>query len=411
METIVEKYSIEKIRSDFPNLSVQIKGKKLRYLDNAATTHKPNSVINSLQSYYTESNSNIHRGVHSLSQKATSLYENSREVVRSFINASSLEEVIFTKGTTEGINLVANSFAKRYIKNGSVILLSQMEHHSNIVPWQLVAEQFGATIKVIPMFENGELDLEAFSELIKENVSILSIVHMSNSLGTINPVKEMISKAHLEGVTVLVDAAQSAQHIPIDVQDLDCDFLVFSAHKLYGPTGVGVLYGKKKLLEEMPPFLGGGDMILSVTFEKTTYNKLPFKFEAGTPNIAGVIAFSEALNYMNTIGVSNIQTYEQTLLEECTNQIQEIPNVRIIGNAANKASIVSFVIKDIHPHDIGSLLDLDGIAVRAGHHCTQPVMNYYSIPATSRISFGLYNNKEEIDFTVNSIRSIIKLFA
>ncbi len=411
METIVEKYSIEKIRSDFPNLSVQIKGKKLRYLDNAATTHKPNSVINSLQSYYTESNSNIHRGVHSLSQKATSLYENSREVVRSFINASSLEEVIFTKGTTEGINLVANSFAKRYIKNGSVILLSQMEHHSNIVPWQLVSEQFGATIKVIPMFENGELDLEAFSELIKENVSILSIVHMSNSLGTINPVKEMISKAHLEGVTVLVDAAQSAQHIPIDVQDLDCDFLVFSAHKLYGPTGVGVLYGKKKLLEEMPPFLGGGDMILSVTFEKTTYNKLPFKFEAGTPNIAGVIAFSEALNYMNTIGVSNIQTYEQTLLEECTNQIQEIPNVRIIGNAANKASIVSFVIKDIHPHDIGSLLDLDGIAVRAGHHCTQPVMNYYSIPATSRISFGLYNNKEEIDFTVNSIRSIIKLFA
>jgi len=411
METIVEKYSIEKIRSDFPNLSVQIKGKKLRYLDNAATTHKPNSVINSLQSYYTESNSNIHRGVHSLSQKATSLYENSREVVRSFINASSLEEVIFTKGTTEGINLVANSFAKRYIKNGSVILLSQMEHHSNIVPWQLVAEQFGATIKVIPMFENGELDLEAFSELIKENVSILSIVHMSNSLGTINPVKEMISKAHLEGVTVLVDAAQSAQHIPIDVQDLDCDFLAFSAHKLYGPTGVGVLYGKKKLLEEMPPFLGGGDMILSVTFEKTTYNKLPFKFEAGTPNIAGVIAFSEALNYMNTIGVSNIQTYEQTLLEECTNQIQEIPNVRIIGNAANKASIVSFVIKDIHPHDIGSLLDLDGIAVRAGHHCTQPVMNYYSIPATSRISFGLYNNKEEIDFTVNSIRSIIKLFA
>jgi cysteine desulfurase/selenocysteine lyase len=404
-------YPIEQIRSQFPNLSVEIKGKKLRYLDNAATTHKPISVLETLESYYKTSNSNIHRGVHTLSQKATTLYENTRTIVKNFINAEHLEEVIFTKGTTEGINLVANSFGRRFLRKGSVILLSQMEHHSNIVPWQLVAQQYEATIKVIPMFENGELDMEAFSTMIKENVSILSIVQMSNSLGTINPVKEMIEIAHKEGVIVLVDAAQSAQHLPIDVQDLNCDFLVFSGHKLYGPTGVGVLYGKKKLLEEMPPYMGGGDMILSVTFEKTTYNKLPAKFEAGTPNIAGVIGLGTALEYMKSIGLDSIREYEKVLLEECTNQLSEIPELRIIGTASEKASVISFTLKNIHPHDIGSLLDVDGIAVRAGHHCCQPVMNYYGIPATTRISFGLYNTVEEIEYTVKSIRSIISLFA
>lgn len=410
IDTIVQ-YPLEQIRSHFPNLSVEIKGKKLRYLDNAATTHKPQSVINAITSYYQESNSNIHRGVHTLSQNATKMYENTRTVVKEFINANALEEVIFTKGTTEGINLVANSFGKRFLKQGSVILLSQMEHHSNIVPWQLVAEQYGAVIKVIPMFESGELDIEAFSRLITENVSILSIVHMSNSLGTINPVKEMIELAHKEGVIVLVDAAQSAQHIPIDVQDLDCDFLVFSGHKLYGPTGVGVLYGKKTILNELPPFMGGGDMILSVTFEKTTYNKLPAKFEAGTPNISGVIGLGSALTYMNSIGIDAIQEHEKSLLIECTNQLQEIPELRIIGTAKEKASVISFTLKNIHPHDVGSLLDADGIAVRAGHHCSQPVMNFYGIPATTRISFGMYNTIEEIDDTVKSIRSIIKMFA
>jgi len=410
IDTIVQ-YPLEQIRSHFPNLSVEIKGKKLRYLDNAATTHKPQSVINAITSYYQESNSNIHRGVHTLSQNATKMYENTRTVVKEFINANALEEVVFTKGTTEGINLVANSFGKRFLKQGSVILLSQMEHHSNIVPWQLVAEQYGAVIKVIPMFESGELDIEAFSRLITENVSILSIVHMSNSLGTINPVKEMIELAHKEGVIVLVDAAQSAQHIPIDVQDLDCDFLVFSGHKLYGPTGVGVLYGKKTILNELPPFMGGGDMILSVSFEKTTYNKLPAKFEAGTPNISGVIGLGSALTYMNSIGIDAIQEHEKSLLIECTNQLQEIPELRIIGTAKEKASVISFTLKNIHPHDVGSLLDADGIAVRAGHHCSQPVMNYYGIPATTRISFGMYNTIEEIDDTVKSIRSIIKMFA
>lgn len=410
IDTIVQ-YPLEQIRSHFPNLSVEIKGKQLRYLDNAATTHKPQSVINAITSYYQESNSNIHRGVHTLSQNATKMYENTRTVVKEFINANALEEVVFTKGTTEGINLVANSFGKRFLKQGSVILLSQMEHHSNIVPWQLVAEQYGAVIKVIPMFESGELDMEEFSRLITENVSILSIVHMSNSLGTINPVKEMIKLAHKEGVIVLVDAAQSAQHIPIDVQDLDCDFLVFSGHKLYGPTGVGVLYGKKTILNELPPFMGGGDMILSVSFEKTTYNKLPAKFEAGTPNISGVIGLGSALTYMNSIGIDAIQEHEKSLLIECTNQLQEIPELRIIGTAKEKASVISFTLKNIHPHDVGSLLDADGIAVRAGHHCSQPVMNYYGIPATTRISFGMYNTIEEIDDTVNSIRSIIKMFA
>lgn len=410
LDTIVQ-YPVEQIRSHFPNLSIDIKGKKLRYLDNAATTHKPQSVIDAINSYYKESNSNIHRGVHTLSQKATKLYENTRSVVKEFINANALEEIIFTKGTTEGINLVANSFGKKFLKQGSVILLSQMEHHSNIVPWQLVAEQYGAVIKVIPMFESGELDMDAFSRLITENVSILSIVHMSNSLGTINPVKEMIELAHKEGAMVLVDAAQSAQHLQIDVQELDCDFLVFSGHKLYGPTGVGVLYGKKNILNELPPFMGGGDMILSVTFEKTTFNKLPAKFEAGTPNISGVIGLGSALTYMNSIGIDAIQEYEKSLLIECTNQLQDIPELQIIGTAKEKASVISFTIKNIHPHDVGSLLDADGIAVRAGHHCSQPVMNFYGIPATSRISFGMYNTIEEIDDTVKSIRSIIKMFA
>ncbi|MBL8003754.1 MAG: cysteine desulfurase [Candidatus Kapabacteria bacterium] len=410
LDTIVQ-YPVEQIRSHFPNLSIDIKGKKLRYLDNAATTHKPQSVIDAINSYYKESNSNIHRGVHTLSQKATKLYENTRSVVKEFINANALEEIIFTKGTTEGINLVANSFGKKFLKQGSVILLSQMEHHSNIVPWQLVADQYGAVIKVIPMFESGELDMDAFSRLITENVSILSIVHMSNSLGTINPVKEMIELAHKEGAMVLVDAAQSAQHLQIDVQELDCDFLVFSGHKLYGPTGVGVLYGKKNILNELPPFMGGGDMILSVTFEKTTFNKLPAKFEAGTPNISGVIGLGSALTYMNSIGIDAIQEYEKSLLIECTNQLQDIPELQIIGTAKEKASVISFTIKNIHPHDVGSLLDADGIAVRAGHHCSQPVMNFYGIPATSRISFGMYNTIEEIDDTVKSIRSIIKMFA
>lgn len=400
---------IEKIRNDFPILKTTIKGKPLIYLDNAATTQKPLSVTERIKTYYIAENSNIHRGVHYLSQKATDEYENARKTVKQYINAKSPEEVIFTKGTTDAINLLAYSFTKKYMQAGDEVIISMMEHHANIVPWQIQAEDRGIKIKVAPVDNNGDLILEEFEKLFTERTRLVSIIHVSNAIGTVNPAKEIIEIAHSFGVPVLLDAAQSIQHLKVDVQDLDCDFLAFSGHKIYGPTGVGVLYGKKKYLEKMPPYQSGGDMILSVSFDKTEYNELPYKFEAGTPNISGVIGLGEAINYLNTIGLDNIYNYEKELLKYAEEQISLIPEVEIIGNAKNKCSLVSFNIEGIHPHDIGTLLDGDGIAVRTGQHCAEPIICKYGLPATTRASFSFYNTKIEIDALINSVKRIIEL--
>lgn len=409
---IVEKkvFEVEKIRTDFPILSRLIHGKKLVYFDNAATTQKPNQVIETIQNYYTNLNSNIHRGVHYLSEAATKEYECVRKIIQNFINAKHLEEIIYTRGTTESINLVASSYGYSNFKEGDEILISAMEHHSNIVPWQIICQRTGAKLKVIPMNDNGEIILEEFDKLLNEKTKFVSIVQVSNSLGTINPVKYIIDKAHKFNIPVLVDAAQSIQHLKIDVQELDCDFLAFSGHKIYGPTGIGILYGKKKHLIEMPPYQGGGDMIMSVSFEKTIYNELPYKFEAGTPNIAGVIGLGVAIRYVNNIGIEVIENYEKELLDYATNLLSEMPDLKIIGTAENKASVISFIINNAHPHDVGTILDRDGIAIRTGHHCTEPVMRRFNIPATSRASFSFYNTFEEIDVLAKSLKKVINLF-
>jgi cysteine desulfurase / selenocysteine lyase len=407
---IIYKYDIEKVRKDFPILSMKVHGKKLVYLDNAATTQKPAAVINALKKYYEEENSNIHRGVHTLSEKATKVFEDAREKVRNFINAKSIREVIFTKGTTESINLIANSFGKKFIKEGDEIIISYMEHHSNIVPWQMLCEEKKAILKVVPINDMGELELDAFYSLISEKTKLISIVYVSNSLGSVNPVNEIIEAAHGKGIPVLLDAAQAVNHIPVDVQELNCDFLVFSGHKLYGPTGIGIMYGKEEMLKPLPPYQGGGDMISKVTFEETRYNELPFKFEAGTPNIAGAVGLGAAIDYLTAIGLKEIAAYEKELLEYATEQLLKIKELSIIGNAKNKCSVVSFVLDGIHPHDIGTFLDYEGIAVRTGHHCTQPVMERFNVPATSRASFALYNTKEEVDILVKGIEKVIEVF-
>jgi cysteine desulfurase / selenocysteine lyase len=407
---IIYKYDIEKVRKDFPILSMKVHGKKLVYLDNAATTQKPAAVINALKKYYEEENSNIHRGVHTLSEKATKVFEDAREKVRNFINAKSIKEVIFTKGTTESINLIANSFGKKFIKEGDEIIISYMEHHSNIVPWQMLCEEKKAILKVVPINDMGELELDAFYSLISEKTKLISIVYVSNSLGSVNPVNEIIEAAHGKGIPVLLDAAQAVNHIPVDVQELNCDFLVFSGHKLYGPTGIGIMYGKEEMLKPLPPYQGGGDMISKVTFEETRYNELPFKFEAGTPNIAGAVGLGAAIDYLTAIGLKEIAAYEKELLEYATEQLLKIKELSIIGNAKNKCSVVSFVLDGIHPHDIGTFLDYEGIAVRTGHHCTQPVMERFNVPATSRASFALYNTKEEVDILVKGIEKVIEVF-
>ncbi|HPI37975.1 MAG TPA: cysteine desulfurase [Ignavibacteriaceae bacterium] len=404
-------YDIQKIRSDFPILSRPIHNKPLVYLDNAATTHKPKCVIDKVSEYYSELNSNIHRGVHYLSQKATVEYENAREKVLRFINASKLSEIIFTKGTTDSINLVANSFGRKFISKDDEIIISHMEHHSNIVPWQILCEEKGAKLKVIPIDDKGEIIYEEFEKLISTKTKLVSIVHISNSLGTINPVKEIIETAHSYGIPVLVDGAQGVQHLTVDVKELDCDFYVFSGHKLYGPTGIGILYGKQKILEQMPPYQGGGDMIASVTFEKTTYNSLPYKFEAGTPNIIGGIALGTAIDYMNSVRMEKISGYENSLTVYAANVFSNIEGLKIIGTSKNKAGIISFVLENIHPHDIGTILDFDGIAIRTGHHCTQPVMQRYGVPATARISLGMYNTKDEIDYTAAALKKVFEVFA
>jgi len=402
------EFNVEEIRNQFPILQRKVNGKNLVYFDNGATAQKPQLVIDSISKYYSYENANIHRGVHFLSQEATTAYENARETIQSYIHAAESCEVIFTKGTTDSINLVAFSLGET-LNPGDEILISYMEHHSNIVPWQMLCERKGLVLKVIPIHENGELNMEEFDNLLSEKTKLLSITHVSNTLGTINPVENLIKKAHAVGAKVLIDGAQSIQHFPIDVQVLDCDFFAFGGHKVYGPTGVGVLYGKKELLESLPPYQGGGDMIAKVSFEKTTYNELPHKFEAGTPHISGGIALGKAFEFMQQLNIQDVIEYEHSLLVYAEEVLSTFKDLRIIGTASNKASVVSFVVDNVHPFDIGTLLDKQGIAVRTGHHCTQPLMDFYQIPGTIRASFALYNTKAEIDLFATALERSIQM--
>ncbi len=401
---------IAKIRSDFPILSRKIYDKPLVYFDNGATTHKPACVVDKITEMYYTVNSNVHRGVHFLSQEATNAHENSRKTVQRFINAKSSNEIVFTRGATEAINLVASSFCREFCKEGDEILITEMEHHSNIVPWQIQGEIAGTHLCVAPINENGELIIDEFEKKITDRTKLISVIHISNVLGTINPIKRIIEIAHSRGIPVLIDAAQSIQHTEIDVQDLDCDFLVFSSHKIYGPTGIGVLYGKEKWLEKMPPYQGGGEMISSVSFEKTTYNELPYKFEAGTPDFIGSSALASALDYVSAIGIKNIFNYEDELLRYATGKLLQIEGLEIIGNARQKSSVISFLINNIHPYDMGTLLDRMGVAIRTGHHCAEPLMRRLGIEGTMRASFAIYNTKEEVDIFVDAIKRIVKMF-
>jgi cysteine desulfurase/selenocysteine lyase len=403
-------FPIEKIRADFPILKEKIRNKPLVYLDNAATCQKPQVVIDSITHCYTHEYANIHRGVHTLSVKATDRYEGAREKVKDFINAASTKEIIFVKGATEAINLVAQTYGKANIKQGDEILITAMEHHSNIVPWQMLCEEVGAILRVAPINEQGELIIDEFEALINDKTKLVSVVHMSNALGTVNPVEKIISMAKAKHIPVLLDGAQAIPHMSVDVQKLDCDFYVFSGHKLYAPSGTGVLYGKQAMLEAMPPYQGGGDMIRKVTFEETEYNALPYKFEAGTPNIAGVIGLGAAIDYLTEIGMDNVAAYEAELLDYATEKAQKVKGLRIIGEAAGKGAILSFVLDKIHPHDIGTMLDSLGIAVRAGHHCAMPVMDFFEVPATARASFAMYNTTQEIDVLIDGIEQLIEVF-
>lgn len=398
------------VRRDFPILSQKVNNRPLVYFDNAATTQKPQSVIQSLVDYYEGYNSNVHRGVHALSLKATNGFEGARETIRQFINARYTHEIIYTRGTTEAINLVASTWGRQNIKAGDEILISELEHHSNIVPWQLLCEEKNAVLRVLPVTDDGSLDLEAFSLLLNERTRLFAITHVSNSLGTINPLKELIALAHNNNTLVLVDGAQALSHIKVDVQDLDCDFYAFSAHKVYGPMGIGGLYGKENILDSMPPYQGGGEMIKSVTFQKTQYNELPFKFEAGTPNAGGAIAFATALDYVSSLGINTIAAYENELCAYATNRLLERGNIRLIGTAPEKAAVISFLIDKIHPYDAGTILDQLGIAVRTGNHCTQPLMDRYGLPGTIRASLAFYNTKDEVDLMIEGINKVETLF-
>lgn len=400
-----------KIREDFPILKREVNGKPLVYLDNAASSQKPLQVIDAIGHYYSHYNANVHRGVHTLSQEGTVAFENSRDLVKNFINAAKTEEVIFTKGTTNSINLLAYSFGRKFIQSGDEIIISAMEHHSNIVPWQMLCEEKNAVLKVVPINENGELIFEEYVKLLSEKTKLVSIVHVSNALGTINPVKQIIEEAHKKNIPVHVDGAQAAPHSYIDVQALDCDFYSFSGHKMCAPTGIGILYGKQKWLNEMPPFEGGGEMIKTVSFEKTTYNDLPFKFEAGTPNIEGAIVLGEAIKYLQNIGLDSIAVRENELLILAYKALSELENIRFIGTAKQKSSVISFLVGNIHPYDMGMILDKMGIAVRTGHHCTQPLMNIFEIPGTVRASFSFYNNENDVDRLVEGVKKAIKMLA
>jgi len=403
-------YDVGRIRRDFPILSRRVYGKPLVYLDNAATTQKPAAVIETMKSFYENSYANIHRGVHFLSVQASDAYEKARERARDFVNAAETREIVFVRGTTEGINLVAQTYGRANVGNGDEVLISALEHHSNIVPWQILCEEKGARLRVAPINERGEVRLDELEKLLSEKTRILAISHVSNALGTLNPVRKIIAAAHARGVPVLVDGAQAAPRLAVDVQSLDCDFYAFSGHKMYGPTGVGVLYGKARLLEAMPPYQGGGDMISSVTFEKTTYNILPFKFEAGTPNIAGAIGLAAAMDYLASLGMDAIEAHEDDLLAYATERLSAIPGLTIIGTAATKAAVLSFTLEGVHPHDVGTVLDREGVAVRTGHHCAQPVMEFFRIPATSRASFALYNTREEVDALARGIHKVVEMF-
>lgn len=407
--TIPNGWNIQAIRDEFPILKTLIRNKPLVYLDNAASTQKPQCVLDTEFKYYTSQYANIHRGVHYLSQIGTDLYEEVRKTVQNFIGAASEKEIIFTKGTTNGINLLSYSWSSAFLKPGDEVLITGLEHHSNIVPWQMACQRHGATLKVIPIQPNGTILLEDAHRLITDKTRLVSFTYVSNALGTINPVKELIQLAHDAGAHVLIDAAQAIQHIQIDVKDLDCDFLVFSGHKIYGPTGTGILYGKEALLDAIPPFEGGGDMIKEVKFELTTYNDLPFKFEAGTPNIAGTIALGTAIDYVQNLGLDNIYAYEDYLLQYATEQVSQIDGIQLIGTAEKKASVLSFLLNGAHPYDVGVILDNLGIAIRTGHHCTQPIMDYFCIPGTCRASFAIYNTKEEIDVLVAGIQRAAKM--
>ena len=410
-EAVKSPFDVEKIRADFPILKRKVHGHPLVYLDNAATSQKPQAVIDALVRYYEGENANIHRGVHYLSQIATEAFEQARETVRAFVNAARTSEIIFTRGTTEAINLAAQSYGRANMGAGDEVLITAMEHHSNIVPWQMLCEEKGAKLRVAPMNDEGELLLAEFEKLLGPRTKIVAVSHVSNALGTINPLKQMIAAAHSKGIPVVVDGAQAVPHLAVDVQDLDADFYAFSGHKMYGPTGIGVLYGKTALLEAMPPYQGGGDMISSVTFEKTTYNKLPHKFEAGTPDMAGVAGLKAAIEYMNGIGIAKIAAHEHELLNYATEVVGALPGVRLIGTAREKASVLSFVLNEVHPHDIGTILDQEGIAVRTGHHCAQPVMERFGIPATVRASFAVYNTKSEVDALARGIQKVHEVFA
>lgn len=408
---LTARFDVERVREDFPALGTLVHGKPLVYFDNAATAQKPRPVIDRIRAYYEGENANIHRGVHFLSQQATDAYEESRRAVQRFINAPSLEEVIFTRGTTESINLVASTFGRAHIGVGDEIVVSEMEHHSNIVPWQLLCREKGARLRVIPINDQGEIIYDEYRKLLTDRVKLVAICHVSNALGTINPVREMIADAHALGIPVLIDGAQAVPHARVDVEALGCDFYCFSGHKMYGPTGVGVLYGRRELLEEMPPWQGGGDMIERVSFEGTTFNELPYKFEAGTPNIAGGIALATAIEYVEKIGIECIAAYEHDLLSYATERVQELDGVRIVGTARHKAGVLSMVLDGIHPYDAGTILDQLGIAVRTGHHCTQPLMERFGLPGTVRASFAFYNTREEVDALVEGLRRVQTLFA
>ena len=401
--------NINKIRDDFPILKREVNGKPLVYFDNGATSQKPQLVIDAINKYYTFENSNIHRGIHTLSQEATNAYEVARKKVQRFVNAQHEHEIIFTKGTTDSINLVAASFGKKHLKKGDEIIISNMEHHSNIVPWQMICEEKEAVLKVIPINDKGELLMDEFKKLLSFKTKFVSITHVSNTLGTINPVKEIIKLAKEAGALVLIDGAQAVPHTKIDVQELNCDFYAFSGHKMFGPTGVGILYGKEAILNDLPPYQGGGDMIKTVTFEKTTYNELPHKFEAGTPNIVGGIGLGVAIDYMNSKGLDKIEAYEHELLTYATEQIKQIEGVRIVGEAAKKASVLSFVVDGTHPSDIGMIIDKLGVAIRTGHHCTEPLMNRLNVPGTARASFAFYNTFEEIDIFIAALKRAVTM--
>jgi cysteine desulfurase/selenocysteine lyase len=405
------RFDVEKIRHDFPILARDVRGKKLVYLDNAATSQKPRAVIDAITRYYEQENANIHRGVHFLSQLATSEHDRARQAVRSFINASDVKELIFVRGTTEAINLVAQTYGRVNVGSGDEVLITAMEHHSNIVPWQILCDEKGTKLRVAPINDAGELILDEFAKLLTSRTKIVAVAHVSNALGTVNPLAQIIELAHKKNIPVLVDGAQAVPHMKVDVQALDCDFYTLSSHKMFGPMGIGVLYGKAELLEAMPPYQGGGDMISSVTFEKTTYNKLPFKFEAGTPDVAGAIGLGAAVEYLNEVGMDNVAKYEHELLVYATDKLSAITGVGLIGTAKERAGVISFVIENVHPHDVGTILDQEGIAIRTGHHCAQPIMDRFGIPATARASFAFYNTKEEVDALVNGIVKVQEVFA